>query len=755
MKPIAVSRRAPRVAGIVLAATARGLWRLLRVALTLGAVAAAVVLLIALWDVYEVSPWTRDGRVQADVVDVAPRSRRHHRLPCRWSTTSSSTRATCSSSSIPAASASPSRRAQAAVDGAELQMQLRQADARRRAGLTGVVSAEEQEQFRSNAQVASTSLESAHAALDLAKLNLERATIYAPANGYVTRLRLRIGDYTTAGQVRIAVIDADSFWLEGYFEETKFSRIHVGDPARIQLMGYRPQLTGHVESFIRGHQQLERQHQRAGPSGGEPGLHLGAAGAADSGPRAYRPGSPGRRAGRRHDLLDRHRRPGERRPRGAGRPVDCLAAGTPVKVPLAGALAGLLAAAAAGCTVGPDYVPPKPMVPAQFTEQPATPAQVADATARLKGWWAEFHDALLNRLVDRAIAQNYDLRIARQQLIAARESSLITRSGDYPTVNFGGSFSEANSSTTLQYPPGIGGYRTYELGFDASYEIDVFGGRRRAEESADAQVTASIEDRRTILVSLLAELAADYTRLRGAQLRLTIAQRNVAAERQGLQLTQTSFDRGLGTDLEVAQARAQLETVQADLPSLRATIARNAHAIGVLLGGAPGAVEAELDRPAPLMPAPPVLPASVPSAVVANRPDIRRAERRYAAANAEIGVAVAAEFPQFSIPLTLEPTSSYISQLFRQASLAWTAAAVGTQRVYDGGRTTAQIDRARAAAEQARLGYESTVLGGLRGGGGRTRQLPDGDATIFHLAGRRGRCSAGAAACDAALRGGG
>jgi NodT family efflux transporter outer membrane factor (OMF) lipoprotein len=377
-------------------------------------------------------------------------------------------------------------------------------------------------------------------------------------------------------------------------------------------------------------------------------------------------------------------------------------------------LAGLLAALAAGCTVGPDYVPPRPAVPAQFTEQPATPAQVADATARLKRWWAEFHDPLLDRLVDRAIAENYDLRIARQQLLAARESRLITAAGDDPVVNFGGSFSQDNSSTTLQYPPGIGAYRTYELGFDASYELDVFGGRRRAEEAADAQVAASIDDRRSILVSLLAELAADYTRLRGAQLRLSIAQRNVEAERQGLQLTQAAFDRGLGTDLEVAQARAQLETVQSDLPALQATIAVNAHAIGVLVGDAPGALEAELDRPAPLMPAPPVLPASVPSEVVAMRPDIGRAERRYAAANAQVGVAVAAEFPHFSIPLTLQPTSSYVSQLFRQASLVWMAGVVGTQRVYDGGRTTAEIRRARATAEQARLSYGGTVLVALR-----------------------------------------
>jgi multidrug resistance efflux pump len=142
--------------------------------------------------------------------------------------------------------------AAAQVDTARLQQQLRQSDVRRRQGLTGIVSAEEQERIASTAAVAASSLEGAQAALDLAKLNLQRSTLYAPVNGYVTHLRLRVGDYANAGQPRLAVIDADSFWISGYFEETKIAAIHVGDAARIKLMGYAAPLSGHVESFGRG-----------------------------------------------------------------------------------------------------------------------------------------------------------------------------------------------------------------------------------------------------------------------------------------------------------------------------------------------------------------------------------------------------------------------------------------------------------------------------------------------------------------------
>jgi multidrug resistance efflux pump len=225
--------------------------KFLRVAITLAMLAVAVVLVAALWQRYMLAPWTRDGRVRAEVVDIAPE-------------------VSGTVVQVPVADnqfvhkgdvlfvIDPIRfklavaQAQAAVDGAKQELQLSQSDAKRRQGLTGVVSAEEQERFLSTASVASAKLEAAQAALDLAKLNLERSVLHSPVNGYATNVRLRVGDYANAGQPKVAIIDSDSFWVSGYFEETKLAQLHPGDPARIKLMGFKPVVTGHVDTIARG-----------------------------------------------------------------------------------------------------------------------------------------------------------------------------------------------------------------------------------------------------------------------------------------------------------------------------------------------------------------------------------------------------------------------------------------------------------------------------------------------------------------------
>ena len=224
---------------------------LIRVTLTLAVVVAAVILGDALWRTYMVSPWTRDGRVRAYVVDIAPEvSGTVVAVPVRDNQ--------IVRKGDPLFVIDPSRfrlaiaEAEARVASAREDLRLRQSDAARRAGLAGIVSAEERERYASTASTSQASLDAAQAQLDVARLNLARATLHAPANGYVTNLLLRVGDYVTAGQARLALIDSDSFWIYGYFEETKLAGITVGDPARIKLMGYRPLLGGHVESIARG-----------------------------------------------------------------------------------------------------------------------------------------------------------------------------------------------------------------------------------------------------------------------------------------------------------------------------------------------------------------------------------------------------------------------------------------------------------------------------------------------------------------------
>lgn len=222
-----------------------------RVALTLLAVVAAVVCIRALWLVYMVSPWTRDGRVRAYVVDVAPEVPgtvvevpvRDNQLVRRGDVLFRID---------PVRFRLAIAEAQAHLATAQEDLRLRLSDAKRRAGLSGIVSAEEQERFASTAATARSTVDAAQAMLDVARLNLSRSTLYSPVNGYVTNLQLRAGDYVTAGAARIAVLDSDSFWVNGYFEETKLAGIHVGDPARIALMGFEPTLDGHVESIAAG-----------------------------------------------------------------------------------------------------------------------------------------------------------------------------------------------------------------------------------------------------------------------------------------------------------------------------------------------------------------------------------------------------------------------------------------------------------------------------------------------------------------------
>ncbi len=383
-----------------------------------------------------------------------------------------------------------------------------------------------------------------------------------------------------------------------------------------------------------------------------------------------------------------------------------------MRVPRTGAL--LLASMLAACEVGPNYDPPKPGLPDGWTEARVSLARAQATAPKLREWWTEFRDPVLTRLVDQAIAGNYDLQIARQHLVAARAERVIAGSAEYPQIDFGSSYALSYSSKTLQWPPGLGEYRTFETGFDASWEIDIFGGTRRAEEAADAGIGATIEQRRATLISLLAELATDYVTLRATQLRIAIAERNVRTAQQAYDLAATEFNRGLTTSLATAQAKAQVDTVQASLPPLHAQVAQLTHAIALLLGAFPGSLEADLSRPAAAVPVPPDLPLSLPSEVAANRPDIRAAERQLAVATARIGVAVAHEYPSFSIPLMLDPTSSWIRELFSASSLVWSAGLSLKQSVFTGGKLSAQETEARAAAEAARLRYQQTVLTALK-----------------------------------------
>jgi multidrug resistance efflux pump len=246
-----------------LASLIRLLGYVVRIAVTLVMAGIAAALITAVWYTYMIAPWTRDGRVLAEVAAIAPE------VPGTIVSVPVHDNQFVHKGDVlfeldPVRFRIAIAEAQAAVERAKRQLRLRESDSRRRQGLNGVVSAEEQEQYAINAAVAEADLNAAQASLDLANLNLVRSVLHSPANGYVTNLRLRVGDYANVGERRVAVIDADSFWIYGYFEETQIRGIKPGDPARIKLMGYRRPLTGQVESITRGINEPDSEVDRFG-----------------------------------------------------------------------------------------------------------------------------------------------------------------------------------------------------------------------------------------------------------------------------------------------------------------------------------------------------------------------------------------------------------------------------------------------------------------------------------------------------------
>jgi NodT family efflux transporter outer membrane factor (OMF) lipoprotein len=375
----------------------------------------------------------------------------------------------------------------------------------------------------------------------------------------------------------------------------------------------------------------------------------------------------------------------------------------------AGALALL-----AGCTVGPNYHPPETATPAQWSSPAAggeTKGTPADAA-----WWKTFNDSELDSLVSRAAESNLTLRAAAARVREARAQRGVAAADFGPNVNASGTYENERLSANgfPEFPPGIPlGSEVYQAGFDAAWELDVFGGTRRAVEAANAAIASSEFGRRDTLVTLQAEVARNYIQARSFQRRLAIARQNIMAQQEVLDLTRDRFKSGLGSDLDVQESAALLASTQAQLPPLEAGFRQSAYRIGVLLGRPPGALLDELSAEAPIPAAPPEVPSGLPSDLMRRRPDIRQAERDLAAATARIGVATADWFPKFSLTGDIALQSISTSDWFTTGSRYWTAGPTVQWRIFDMGRIRANIRVQNARQEQALAGYEQTVLSAM------------------------------------------
>jgi NodT family efflux transporter outer membrane factor (OMF) lipoprotein len=413
--------------------------------------------------------------------------------------------------------------------------------------------------------------------------------------------------------------------------------------------------------------------------------------------------------------------------------------------------------ALAGCQTGPDYTRPETALPEDWSSP--LEGGVVPGAPEVTTWWTELNDATLNDLIARAITQNYDLRIAEARVREARAARGIAAADLYPQVGATASAtrsqsveqnidtgspvsggvslgpgglsrtvtvrgenvtlsrtaSGAGNTTGVTISPGSNSLvpdRTtdlFKLGFDATWELDVFGGNRRAVEAADADLEAIIERRRDVLVSLAAEVALNYIDLRAAQQRLSITQRNIDAQTETVKLTGARFDAGLSSELDAVRAEALLARFESQVPLLEERVAAAIHRLGVLLGGAPGMLKAELKPEASLPETPETVPVGLPSELLRRRPDIRSAERELAAQTARIGVAVADLYPKFSLTGSFSGQSNVFGEILNNAGQMWSFGPSVQWPIFQGGRIRANIEVQNARQEQALLAFEQTV----------------------------------------------
>jgi NodT family efflux transporter outer membrane factor (OMF) lipoprotein len=382
-----------------------------------------------------------------------------------------------------------------------------------------------------------------------------------------------------------------------------------------------------------------------------------------------------------------------------------------------------LSLALAGCKVGPDYHPPSTAADGNFGPAPekasAQPYALTPASTETAEWWSTLNDPVLNSLIEQAVSANHDVRLAAARVREARARRAVVGAGQYPELDVNAAESRNRfSKTAAPYSafnvPGFPwGFDLYQAGFDASWELDLFGAVRRSVEAADAGLQAGIEDQRSVLVSVLAEVARNYVELRGYQQQLAISDRDLQTQRETLELILDRTRKGTATQLDVSRAAAQVSTTEAQLPFLRNLQWQAMHRLAVLIGQQPGALVETLSEVKPVPTPPAETPIGVPAELLRRRPDIRRAERVLAAATARVGMATADLYPRFSLTGSFSLQSSNFSDVGRWDSRTFGFGPAVLWPILDAGRLRALVRASDAQQEQALILYEQTILQSL------------------------------------------
>ena len=372
----------------------------------------------------------------------------------------------------------------------------------------------------------------------------------------------------------------------------------------------------------------------------------------------------------------------------------------------------LLCITLASCgPVGPDYQRPEIETPATWTGElqgDLTAAQLEPTV--LSDWWKTLNDETLTSLIDRAIAANLDLRAAEAQVRQARAQRNIAGASRFPTIDAGAAAGRSRGSDNVG---GGGTSELYSTSFDASWELDIFGGQRRQREAAEADLQAAKELRRDVLITVLSEVALNYVELRTFQSQLIVAEDNLRIQEETLEIVQAQYDLGKVTKLDLDRATVNVFNTRSAIPNLAQNIARAKNRLAILLGQAPGSLNTELNLSQSL-PKPDVqVVLGVPAETIRRRPDVRQSERQLAAETARIGVATADLYPKFTLNGTIGLESLSSGNLFESASRTFALGSGANFNVFDGGRIRQRIEVQNALQEQAMINYESRILTAL------------------------------------------
>lgn len=371
----------------------------------------------------------------------------------------------------------------------------------------------------------------------------------------------------------------------------------------------------------------------------------------------------------------------------------------------------------AGCAVGPDYRTPLIPTPASWSKAAST---TSPKPPRLSQWWTRLRDPLLNELIEDAVVGNLDVATAMAKIRQARATYRQAVGALFPTLTNSESVQRTNetssssSSSTTSSGGAMAPYTLYQAGFDASWELDLFGANKRAVEAAGYGVEASEDSLRSTLLTLVGDIASNYVQARGYQARIALARRTAASQAETAEITRRKFAAGSTSAVDVANAAGQAASTRATIPTLETSYAQTVHQLSVLTGRAPADLNSKLAKATPI-PTPRLpIPVGIPAEVLLSRPDVRLAERQYAQYTAKIGQAEAALYPSVSLTGSIATAGTKLGDLGKSSSISWAFGPTLTVPIFNGGQLRAAVDIAEAERDQYFIAYRSSVLTALK-----------------------------------------